>query len=328
MTRMLTTVIFLLALICAGPIAMAQEAVIAIVNDHPVTDFDVSQRIKLLEFLGEKDPAKMARKAVANEIINDYVKIDEAKLGKINPTPKEVDDRLKAMAQNLKTDDAGFKAKLASAGLTATAVHQYAEAQMSFGRLLQAKYHEKVTVDPAEVDKKFAAVKADIAGKVAKIEQDPRRQAVKVISLQEVNFPVEAADPQLLQSRAIEAGQAAQKITSCDGVKQAITGIFNVQVGRKIEADSRKLPPPLKAQLDERGVGHAIGPVRYPKGIQLLVYCSSRMVTPPKLNVQYPTRQQIENLTLNEKYSAVEGKYVALLRKTAIIEYKDPSYAQ
>ena len=41
-----------------------------------------------------------------------------------------------------------------------------------------------------------------------------------------------------------------------------------------------------------------------------------------------PTRQQVENVVLNEKYGAVEQKYVALMRKNAIIEYKDQSYAQ
>ena len=328
MIKILVRCVFSLAFVLAASFAQAQEAVIATVNDHPITDFDVSQRIKLLQLLGETNAGKLSRKTIANAIINDYVKIDEAKLDKFDPTAKEVDDRLKAMAQSMKTDAAGLKAKLEAAGLTMTALRQYAMAQMSFGRLLQGKYREKVAVDQAEVDKKFAAITADIKGKVAKFEQDPRRQPVKVIQLQEVNFPVEGADPQLLQSRAIEAGQAAPKITSCDSIKSAISGIFNVQIGRKIEADSRKLPAPLKAQLDKRGVGHAIGPVRYPKGIQLLAYCGSRMVIPPKISATYPTRQQVENLALNEKYSAVEDKYVAQMRQKAVIEYKDPSYAQ
>jgi len=309
-------------------LALAQEAVIATVNDHPVTGFDVDQRIKLMELIGEHDPAKLTRKVAANAVINDYVKIDEAKLFKLDPSPREVDDRLKSMAQNMKTDETGLKAKLTSAGLSLEALRVFATAQMSFARLLQAKYHEKVDVNSADVDKKFAQVKADIAGKVAKIESDPGRKAVQVLELQEINFPVEGADPQLLQSRALEANQVAQKLSSCSGVKAAAAGIFNVQIGKKIEADSRKLPLPLKAQLAQRGVGHAIGPMRYKGGIQLLAYCGNRMIAPPKLNVQYPTRDQIQNLAMNEKFAAVESKYVTQMRKNAVIEYKDQSYAQ
>jgi peptidyl-prolyl cis-trans isomerase SurA len=326
MNQFLKMSLLLLTLACAAP-ALAQEALIATVNDHPITAFDVDQRIKLLQFRGERNPAKLSRKAVANSLIDDIVTVDEAKLGHVDPTDKELDEQLGHMAEGMKTDQAGLKAKLSAAGLSSSAFRDYVKAQMAFGRLLQVKFHEKVAVDQAEVDKKFAAVKADISGKVAKIESDPRRQPVKVISLQEVNFPVDGKDPQLLQSRAIEANQASQKIKSCSAVHGAIAGIFNVQVGRKIEADSRKLPPPLKVQLETRGIGHAIGPMRYPKGIQLLVYCGSRMIVPPKLNVQYPTRDQIEIMARNEKYDAVGAKYAAILRKNAVIEYKDPSYA-
>jgi len=327
MTNFLKSSLVFLALVWASPSVLAQEALIATVNDHPVTAFDVNQRIKLLQFRGERNPARLTRKAVANGLIDDIVTIDEAKLGHVDPTEKEVDEQLGRMAQGMQTNAAGLKSKLEAAGLSFSGFRDFVRAQMAFSRLLQVKFHEKVTVDQAEVDKKFAAIKADISGKVAKLENDPRRLPVKVLALQEVNFPVDGGDPQLLQSRAIEAGQAAQKIKSCSTLQSAVAGIFNVQVGRKIEADSRKLPPALQAQIDAGGIGHAIGPMRYPKGIQLLVYCGSRMIVPPKLNVQYPTRDQIEIMARNEKYDAVGAKYTAILRKTAIIEYKDPSYA-
>ena len=310
------------------PSARAEQGVIAVVNDHAITGFDIDQRVKLLTLLGERNPEKLGRKQVANALINDYVKIDEAKVNKMDPTPKDIDDRLKSMAQSINTDQAGLNNKMAAAGVSNDTVRQYLTAQMSFGRLLQVKYHEKVAVEPGDVDKKLAAIKADINGKVAKLEADPRRQPVKVISLQEINFPVDGSDPQLLQSRAIEAGQVAQKLSSCAAVKAATSGIFNVQIGRKIEADSRKLPPPMLAQLQQRGLGHAVGPMRYAKGIQLLAFCGTRMIVPPKINAQMPTRQQVENAALNDKFTAVEQKYVAILRKGAIIEYKDPAYAQ
>jgi peptidyl-prolyl cis-trans isomerase SurA len=301
---------------------------VAVVNDHPITNFDVEQRIKLLGLLGIQDPNKLSRKAAANSLINDYVKIAEAKQAKLDPSDSEVEDRLRSMAGALKTDRPGLTTKLNGMGLTEDALRQQVLAQMSFARLLQVKYHVKVEVDQAAVDKKFTEVKADIQGRVAKVESDPRRQPITVLQLQEINFPVEGADPQLLQSRAIEAGQVVQKMKSCATIKQATAGIFNVQIGKKIEADSRRLPPPLMAQLKQRGVGKAIGPMRYAKGIQILGYCGTRTITPPPLKYQLPSRQQIETLAINQKYEEVDQKYTSLMRKNAIIEYKDPSYAQ
>ncbi len=328
MLRSLAAILIAFTLLQGAAQARAEDGLIAVVNDHPITGLDIDQRIKLLNFLGFKDPAKLERKAIANALIDDWIKIDEATLGKLNPTDKEVDQRVATMAKTLNTDAAGLSAKLTAAGTSVDVLRRYATAQFAMDRLLQGKFHEKLSVDPKDVDKKFAEIQADINGKVAKIESDPARRPVKVIELQEINFPVEGNDPQLLQSRAIEAAQVAQKVTSCGNIKAAASGIFNVQVGKKIEADGRKLPPPLKAQIDKQGIGHAVGPIRYANGIQLLAYCGSRMVTPPKLDIPTVTKQQVQNVVMNEKYSALEQKYVAQMRKTAIIEYKDPSYAQ
>ena len=327
MTRIKAFVLAIFFLIngLALPAVAQQSAVIATVNDVPVTSFDIDQRINLMRLLGESNSG--SRKQVANALIDDQIKISEAKKYKLNPTDKDVDDRLASIAKSLKTDMGGLKAKLGSQGISVDALRLFANAQMSLGRLITVKYREKVDVNPADVDKKLASVKAEIDGRVAKVMADPRRQPVTVYSILEINLPVENTDPQLMQSRAVEGGQIVQKFKGCASAKSAATGIFNVQVGKTIEADARKLPPALKAAFDKQGMGKAVGPVRGPKGIQVLAFCGKRTITPPKLNVQYPNRQQIENLALNEKFKAVEDKYSAILRKTAVVEYKDASYA-
>ncbi len=321
------SVFALILLIALYQPVIAQEAsVIATVNDHPVTSFDIDQRIKLLSILGQS--GGFDRKKIGNALIDDVVKIDEARRYKIDPTEKEIDERLGGMAKGLKTDMAGLEGKLGKQGLTLNTMRQYVSAQMSFSRLLTAKYKEKIAVDPGEVDKKMAEVTADINGKVKKIMADPRRQPIEVYSILQVDFPVEGDDPQLLQSRAIEVGQYLQKFKGCGSARAAASGIFNVKIGKVIEADGRKLPAPLKAALQAKGIGGAIGPVRGPKGVQAIAWCGKRMITPPKINAPLPTRQQIENMALNEKFDRVEQKYLAIMRKGAVIEYKDQSFSK
>ncbi len=308
-------------------VAAQESVVIATVNDVPITTFDIDQRIRLLEVLGQGGP-KPDRKKIANSLIDDVVKIAEAKTNRMDATEADINDRLKRMATGLKTDQAGLKAKLSKQGISITALRDYVAAQMAFGRLLSTKFKEKVEVSPAAVDKKMAAIKAEINGKISKIMADPRMQPITVYSIMEINFPVEGNDPQLLQSRAIEAGQYLQRFKGCGSAKSAATGIFNVKVGKKIEADGKRLPKQLKALFDSKGVGKAHGPMRSPNGIQVVAFCGTKKITPPKPNAQMPTREQIENAVLNERYAAVEQKYIAIMRKHAVIEYKDQSYAQ
>ncbi len=324
---------FYTLLVCAllviqSQFAVAQESVvIATVNDVPITSFDIDQRIRLLEILGQGGP-KPDRKKIANNLIDDVVKIAEAKTNRMDATEADIDDRLKRMATGLKTDQAGLKAKLGKQGISITTLRDYVAAQMAFGRLLSTKYKEKVEVNPAAVDQKMADIKAEINGKIAKVMADPRMQPINVYSIMEINFPVESNDPQLLQSRAIEAGQYLQRFKGCSSAKAAASGIFNVKVGKKIEADGRRLPKQLKAMFDSKGPGNAYGPMRSPSGIQVVAYCGTKKITPPKPTAQMPSRQQVENAVLNERYGAVEQKYIAIMRKHAVIEYKDQSYAQ
>jgi peptidyl-prolyl cis-trans isomerase SurA len=154
---------------------------------------------------------------------------------------------------------------------------------------------------------------------------------ITVYALREIEFPVEqtgdAADQQLLQARAVEAVQFLKKFKGCGNAKAAASGIFDVRVGKQFEADAAKLPKELRKLLDKRGVGNAIGPMRGQKGIQVIAFCSKRTIKPPKPQFEMPTRQQVENAVSNEKYAVVEEKYLKQLRKTALIEYKDQTYA-
>jgi parvulin-like peptidyl-prolyl isomerase len=143
----------------------------------------------------------------------------------------------------------------------------------------------------------------------------------------EILLPVDGNDPMLLQSRAIEAAQVQQRLKSCDGLKSASEGVFDVKKGKTFEADAARLPPPMKAALDKGGVGRAVGPMRGKSGIQLIALCGVRKITPPKPDFTMPTRDQIERAVINEKYDKLEEQYLATARDKVYVEYRDPSYA-
>jgi peptidyl-prolyl cis-trans isomerase SurA len=184
-----------------------------------------------------------------------------------------------------------------------------------------------VKATPEEVDRKLNGYKAEINGKLAKVMADPRMRPITVYQLQEINFPIDGTiTNELLQSRAIEANAYLSKFRGCKSARAAAAGIFNVKVGKIVEADGARLPKPLKNALDKTKVGRAIGPSRTANGMQVLAFCGVRKISPPKPNVSYPTRQQAEAAVLNEKYERVVTKYSSQFRKDLLIEYRDPAY--
>ena len=305
----------------------AGQGILAIVNDTPITGLDIDEQVRLLEILGARVPA---RKAVLNDLINQVVKVEESKRFKMNPTDVEIDARLAEMAKGLKTDRPGLEKKLEKQGISIDMMKQYVSAQIGFARLLRYKYKQKVEIKKEDVDLRYSQVQADLNSKLKKVMADPRMRPIRVVSLMEIKFPIEKSEmsDELLQSRALEASQFMKKFSGCKSARAAAAGIFNVQIGKTIEADAAKLPKPLRAALEAKGQGQAIGPMRAGNAIQVVGYCSARTITPPKPHAEMPTRQQVEQVVINERYSAVESKYMALMRKNAVIEYKDPSFSQ
>jgi peptidyl-prolyl cis-trans isomerase SurA len=324
LNRLLQTI--LIALMLASPgLALAQDQkVLVTVNDKPITSFDVDARINLWKLLGGN--TKKTRKQALNDIIDDIAKIEEAKKYKAEATEKDIDERLERAAKGMKTDAAGLKGKLKEQGVSLSAMRQYLAAQVAFGRLLSGKYKEKIDVSEAEIDAKMNEVKANVNGQLAKIKADPRMQPVTVMEIMEINFPVDG--PDVLTARAADASQYASRFKGCKSARSAASGIFNVKIGKKIEADSRRLPAELKSAFTKSGPGKAIGPFRSPKGLQLWAYCGSRKITPKLPKAELPSRDQIKAALLNEKYDAVESKYGKRFRKGLLIEYRDPAYAE
>jgi len=255
------------------------------------------------------------------------VKIQEAKRYNLLPNDTELKDRIKRLAQNMKLTPDQLYAKLKSRGVSEATFRDYVKAGMGFNRIIQGKYQQQVKATDAEIDAKMAEIKSDINQQTAKVMNDPRMKAVTVFTLMEINLPVDGNDPMLLQSRAIEAAQVQQRLKSCNGLKAASEGIFDVKKGKTIEADSARLPPQMKAALEKGGVGRAVGPMRSKTGIQLLALCGIRKITPPKPNFTMPTRQQVENAVINQKYDKLEEEYLSTIRDKVYVEYRDPSYA-
>ena len=84
-----------------------------------------------------------------------------------------------------------------------------------------------------------------------------------------------------------------------------------------------KIPPQLKQILDKAGPGSLVGPALQGNGVQLIAFCGRQNIAPQK-----PSRQMIESMLENKKFDAYEQRYMRDLRRTAFIDYKDPSYSQ
>jgi peptidyl-prolyl cis-trans isomerase SurA len=288
------------------------QQVVVVVNDQAITDYDVTQRMRLNEILGYSSGRSEAerRKEALEELIDDVIKQIEAKKNKVSPTAKQIDDAMERMAKGTGTTREGLAEKLKAKGVSIRTLQAQVTASIAFNWLISRKYNVSVKVDPAEVDRRYET-----------ISSDPRLKPVAVYEIMEISLPIDATSEanaqQILYARAIEAQQIMQRFSGCGSARQATSGIFNVKVSKVIQAPVEQLPKDMKAVLDKTGPGRLIGPMRAPKGIQLIAYCGRTSVSPPK-----PSREIVENILINEKYKVATQRIMRDLRRTVYIDYK------
>ncbi|MCA0432644.1 MAG: hypothetical protein LCH46_05220 [Proteobacteria bacterium] len=335
MKRPLLCISLLVGLLLAGPAVAQERSIIATVNDNPVTDFDLKARVNLWKILGRKLDGN-SRKEALDAIINDYAAIEETKKARAQPSPSEISERLGRVAKGLNTDYKGLDAKLKAQGASLSALQLQVAGEIAVTRLIFGKFQEKVKVDSTEVDAKVAELHADIDRQVrdikSKIASDPRLKGVTVYDILEIGFPIDkdSMSDAMLSSRIVEAQQVSKRVNGCKSARSAATGVFNVRVGKTQQADGAKLPPPMKAELDKRGVGKAIGPFRSPEGVQLWVLCKKELFKPKVPEIPpptYPSREQVEAYLTNQKVVELQKKYAGRFRNSVLVEIRDPAYS-
>ncbi len=296
--------------------------VLVVVNDLPITDYDVRQRMKLDRILGVRYSSRaVARKRALQSLIDTAVLEGEARRQGLQLEETRVEAAIQRMARGMGGMDK-LRATLRRNGLSMDFLRAYVRGQMIF-QILAAKKGQKFTpgkVSDAEVEQRLKKmIKANAA----------RVKPFTVWRLRQINLPLGDVAPvmrdQVLLARAVEARQIMQRYRGCATARKAASGIFNVNVSRVIEADPRKLPPQLKKAMRKAGAKGLVGPIRTPQGVQLLAFCGTRTIKPkvvvPK-DMKNKLRQQIRAALRQEKMGRQIEAFMQQFRDKAVIEWR------
>ncbi|MDN3718909.1 hypothetical protein QW131_06045 [Roseibium salinum] len=91
-----------LALILTAPLSgPANAGIRVIVNDTPITDYDISQRARLIT-LTQKNRLPLQKREAEEELVDDHVKLAEAERVGISVGQSEIDNAFNNIARNVK----------------------------------------------------------------------------------------------------------------------------------------------------------------------------------------------------------------------------------
>lgn len=288
------------------PDLKAANRIVAVVDDDPISQYEVDQRMKLIRALGDtktKDDA--LRKRVLERLVDERLQRQEAKRLKV----KVKDDQIKATINNMATRARQtvdqVKARLAKRGVRFKTLEDQVRATVAWNSVVRKRFARRITVDKEAIELKFNS-----------IQKNPQKPKIIAV-LRQVILPVEKGFPGMVRSRFNEAMALRQKFRGCGSLPRLTSQIFNVQLGPVRNAPLEALHPQLRKLLRKMGPGRISPPSATPKAIQMIAYCSNKKIEPPAV-----TKKQVENQLMNQQFGLLAMRHLRDLRRDAVVEYR------
>ena len=293
--------------VISTPVVSAQTPlrVVAVVNDEPITAYDVKQRSRLLKLLGgQRGPKNKLENAALQELIDDAIKKQEAKRLKVAVSKKQIDATIQRMAKQSSGSTANLRARLGKAGVEFDTLSKQIEAQLAWNGVVRQRFSRRVKVNDSDVDRRFEQLKKNPA------------KSRRFFVLQQIILPFDrGASRELVYSRVVEAQLLGKRFKGCSTIRKAANGIFNVRIRDIGTVPSEALPKKLRSILAQIGPGRLTKPNVTPSGVELIAYCSNRVVKPEPV-----TREAVKDDLLNQRYLLYAQRYLRDLKRDALVE--------
>ena len=290
-------------MICASP--LRAQSVVVMVNGEPITNYDIEQRSKL-NFLTTHKAGD--RKQVISELIDEKVKIKEAKKFGVDPSSSDIDQSYASMSSRMRITPDQLTKSLEGQGIRPDTLKARIKAEMVWTSLVRGRYKESLQVGEKDV---AAAVQGGGADEKQESEAfEYRMQPIVLI------VPRGSA-PSTLESRQKEAEVLRNRVQSCDEANTLFKSMQNAAIREAVVKTSADIPAALRDLLDKTPVGHLTPPEVTKQGVEMVALCGRKPTT-----VDTPKKKAIREKMFAEKYEAKSKAYLQEVRKAAMIEYR------
>ena len=290
-----------LVALAAGIAPLPAQSVACMVTGEPITSLDIEQRTKL-NFLTTRK--QMPRQEVIDELINEKVKIREARKYGVDPGVSDIDQAYAGMGQRMRLTPDQLTKSLESQGVRPETLKARLKADMVWGSLVRGRFKESMQVGEKEV-----AAAAQESG--AATQTDAFEYKLQPIVLIVPRGSAQSATDQ----RRKEAESLRERVQSCEQANSYFRSIQNAAIREVVTKTSADIPGPLRELLDKTPVGHLTPPEITKQGVEMVALCDRK---PTKIDT--PKKREIREKMYAAKYEAKSKAYLNEIRKAAMIE--------
>lgn len=275
-----------------------------LVNKQPITTSAINRRIAFVRLRRVKGNA---RSVARTELIDEALKMQEAKRLRVVAKDKEVDQAFGRFAKRNKLSVSRMGQVLSQRGVSPREFKEYIRTQISWQRVVGARM-QRASAAAAGPKKRNAQPWLTEVG--AEVREE------KEFTLLQVIFNVAREDrARLLKVRRREALEFRRNFTGCENARSQATGLREVAVRDQGRVRAAQLPLRWRKDIRATQPGQMTPVKETEKGVEILAVCKARSIQTTEPD---PTAI-FEGGDLQATATAEGKKYLAALKAKAVI---------
>jgi peptidyl-prolyl cis-trans isomerase SurA len=275
--------------------------VVVFVNGEPVTAIDVEQRAKFIQLSTKKAPP---RQEVVDQLIDEKLKVREAKRWGIQASDAEVNSSFNVMAGRMRLTSDQLTQSLATAGINSNTLKARIRADLVWQQLVRSRYQSRLQLSDRDVMSVLEA----------------KSEPADVVSYEYILRPILLLVPpgspvSVYEGRRREADALRGRFRGCRESLPGLRAARDVAVRDQIIRNSGDLPAELRKILDSIPVGQVTPPEITRHGIEMFAICSKN-----ESKADSPTKRQVRDEMFAKAFERESERYLQRLRREALIE--------
>ncbi|MEJ8573367.1 SurA N-terminal domain-containing protein [Microbaculum marinum] len=293
------------ATIASGGVALASSIEI-LVNDDPITEYDISQRSKLITATSGGAAGGNVRQRAIDELIDEKLKLQEANRMGVTVTAAQVDDAFGVIATRVKLPPAQFSQALQQIGVNPATLKKRLEADLSWRDVVRARFNSSVNIRDRDIETALAR----------KGEEMPT--TTEELAIQQIIFIIpQNSSADYIRQRKADASAYRNQYSGCDTALQLAKNYRDVVVKDIVRRNLSDLGPLVSESLADVQVNGISAPNETPSAIEMLGVCDR-----VEIKDDSAARKQVQAELMNEQGERLSRRLLIDLKQSAVVEYR------
>lgn len=285
---------------------------VAVVNDSAITGYDLAQRAQIMVAMGfNAASADALRAAALDRLIEDRLKLQEAKRAGLTATPEQIAAGIEEVAQNANLSVDEFRALMSAQGVTEQALNDLVAADLVWRDLVRGRFARRIEPGEAEIDAEIALL--------------GQRAAVSY-RIAEIGLPSTDAGRSEAETRAL-ADRLSESLNNGGDFDKAVRTYSRApsaaRGGEVGWVPANRMPPEIDRALASLEPGQVTRPIVVSGGYSILKLIERRNDAGDTIDPSDPElRERIRKRLIGQQISRLAEGLLQELRRDALIELR------